>query len=262
MNRQNKISPFLIIVVCGLVLLYLHGCTRVRPLPGPAKPPTKAPAKKTEKPRPYKVMGKWYQPLPHARGFKQKGIASWYGKKFHGRKTSNGEIYNMYGVTAAHKTLPLGTYVRVRNLKNNKKIDVRINDRGPFVRGRIIDLSYGAAKKMGIVGAGTAPVEVTALGRPMAGKSAAATVPAYMPVDFYSGNFTIQVGAFSNPDNAEKLKRKLSRIYKNAHVVNDLHEKTAPFKVRVGACSTLDQAAKYETRLIQNGFPDAFIIAE
>ncbi|MBW1867285.1 MAG: septal ring lytic transglycosylase RlpA family protein [Deltaproteobacteria bacterium] len=259
MNRQNRVSLFLILVACTLVLLYLHGCTRVRPLPGPpSKPPAKAPGQ----PRPYKVMGKWYQPLPHARGFQQKGIASWYGKKFHGRKTSSGEIYNMYAVTAAHKTLPLGTYVRVHNLKNHKKIDVRINDRGPFVRGRIIDLSYGAAKKMGIVGAGTAPVEIIALGRPMAQKSTTATAPAYMPIDFYSINFTIQVGAFSNPGNAAKLKLKLSRIYENAHVVNDQHEKKAPFKVRVGTCSTLDQAAKYETRLIQNGFPDAFIIAE
>lgn len=256
MNRQNKIFPFLIIAACALALLYVHGCSRVRPLPGPpSKPPTKAP-------QPYRVMGQWYQPLPHARGFKQKGIASWYGKKFHGRKTSSGEIYDMYAVTAAHKTLPLGTYVRVHNLKNHKKIDVRINDRGPFVRGRIIDLSYGAAKKMGIVGPGTAPVEVIALGMPTDSKSTTATSPTYMPIDFYSGNFTIQVGAFSNPDNAKKLKLELSRIYKNAHIVNDLHEKKAPFKVRVGACSTLEQAVKYETRLIRDGFPDAFIIAE
>jgi rare lipoprotein A len=207
-------------------------------------------------------MGKWYHPLPHSRGFSQKGLASWYGKKFHGRKTSSGETYNMYGVSAAHKTLPLGTYVRVRNLKNYAKIDVRINDRGPFVRGRIIDLSYGAAKKLGVVGPGTAPVEITALGRPMAVKNSTMATPAYVPVDFYSGNFTIQVGAFSNVDNAAKLKLKLGRIYENAHIVTDRHTKNAPFKVRVGTCSTLDQATIYETRLMQNGFPDAFIIAE
>lgn len=255
MNRQNRVSSFLIMAVCCLVFLYLHGCARVRPLP---PPPPEAPGM----PRPYKVMGRWYHPLPHSRGFRQKGLASWYGRKFHGRKTSSGEIYNMYAVTAAHKTLPLGTYVRVHNLKNHKKVDVRINDRGPFVRGRIIDLSYGAAKKLGIVGPGTAPVEIIALGRPMATGSTAARAPAYMPVDFYSGDFTIQVGAFSNPDNAAKLKRRLSRIYENAHIVNDPHERKAPFKVRVGSCSTLDQAQKYETRLIRDGFPDAFIIAE
>ncbi len=243
---------------CTLVFLYLNGCARVRPLSPPPKTPAKAPGQSP----PYKVMGKWYHPLPHSVGFSQKGLASWYGKKFHGRKTSSGEIYNMYGVSAAHKTLPLGTYVKVHNLKNHKKIDVRINDRGPFVRGRIIDLSYGAAKKLGIVGTGTAPVEIIALGRPMARKSSTEKAPSYMPIDFYSGNFTIQVGAFSNPDNAVKLKLKLSRIHKNAHIVNDRHTKSAPFKVRVGACSTLDQAAKYEAGLIQNGFPDAFIIAE
>lgn len=248
--------------VCALVLFYLNGCARVRPASTPSRAPVKIPAKVPGQSPPYKVMGQWYHPLPHSSGFSQKGLASWYGKKFHGRKTSSGEIYDMYGVSAAHKTLPLGTYVRVRNLKNHAQIDVRINDRGPFVRGRIIDLSYGAAKKLGIVGPGTAPVEIVALGLPMASKNSTPPVPAYVPVDFYSGNFTIQVGAFSNADNAAKLKLKLSRIYENAHIVTDRHTKNAPFKVRVGTCSTLDQATTYETLMIQNGFPDAFIIAE
>jgi rare lipoprotein A len=113
-------------------------------------------------PKPYKISGKWYQPLPYARGYRERGLASWYGKKFHGRKTANGETYNMYGISAAHKTLPLGTYVTVKNLDNGKTLVVRINDRGPFVKGRIIDLSYGAAKKLGVVGPGTARVDVLA----------------------------------------------------------------------------------------------------
>jgi rare lipoprotein A len=106
----------------------------------------------------------WYQPLPHARDFRQRGEASWYGRDFHGRQTASGEIYDMYAMTAAHKTLPLGTYVRVQNRDNNKTVDVRVNDRGPFVRGRIIDLSYTAAHKIGVVGPGTAAVEIAALG--------------------------------------------------------------------------------------------------
>ena len=103
---------------------------------------------------------KWYHPVSDARGFKQKGIASWYGKKFHGRKTSSGETYNMYAMTAAHKTLPLGTYVHVKSLDNGNEVMVRINDRGPFVKGRIIDLSAGAARRLGFYKKGTARVLV------------------------------------------------------------------------------------------------------
>ena len=131
-------------------------------------------------PRPYRVNGDWYQPLASARAFRERGLASWYGKDFHGKKTSSGEVYDMYAMTAAHKILPLGTYVRVRNLENGRVADVRINDRGPFVRGRIIDLSYTAARKLGVVGPGTARVEVTALGAVGTGGSGAEK---YVPVD-------------------------------------------------------------------------------
>ena len=142
-------------VILGLWIFLCYGCTTVEP------PPTTP-----GKPKPYKVGSNWYQPLAHAQGFKQRGQASWYGRDFHGKKTSNGEIYNMHAMTAAHKTLPFGTYVTVSNLDNNRNLDVRINDRGPFVRGRIIDLSYAAAKKLGLVGPGTAYVEIVALGTP------------------------------------------------------------------------------------------------
>ncbi|MDZ7597942.1 MAG: septal ring lytic transglycosylase RlpA family protein [Desulfobacterales bacterium] len=149
-------------------LLVVGGCSA--PLqtvpPGPAAPPAaKAPPPAVQVPKPYQVYGTWYQPLTHARGFTENGRASWYGEKFHGRRTSNGEIYDMYALTAAHKTLPFDTYVKVRNLDNNRSIVVKINDRGPFVSGRIIDLSYTAAKEIGVVGPGTAPVEVVALER-------------------------------------------------------------------------------------------------
>src|SRR5690606_1206077 len=122
---------------------------------------------------------------------KERGKASWYGKKFHGYHTSNGEIYDMYGMTAAHKTLPLPTYAKVTNLKNGKSIIVRINDRGPFHDDRVIDLSYAAASKLGILENGTADVEVHAIDSPVT----------------IEENY-LQVGAFSNRDNAKQLADK------------------------------------------------------
>ncbi|MEA1867752.1 MAG: septal ring lytic transglycosylase RlpA family protein, partial [Thermodesulfobacteriota bacterium] len=100
--------------------------------------------------RPYEVNGHVYYPLPFAKGFVEEGYASWYGKKFHGRPTASSEPYNMYAITAAHRTLPMNTYVRVLNLANGREVVVRINDRGPFAKKRIIDLSYGAAGKVGL----------------------------------------------------------------------------------------------------------------
>lgn len=204
-------------------------------------------------PKPYKVLGKWYQPLPHARGFGQAGIASWYGKKFHGRKTSNGETYDMYGISAAHKTLPLGTIVWVRNLDNNRELKVRINDRGPFVKDRIIDLSYGAAQKLGIVDSGTAPVELVAIGIE-AGTNA--------PLDYYKGNFTFQVGAFRVKQNAERLRRELSQKYENTHITIFDNGGETFYRVRVGKNDNLKAAEAYEKVLIRDGFKGAFIIAE
>jgi len=115
---------------------------------------------------PYLVDGVRYQPLPSSLGYQEKGIASWYGADFHGKASANGECYNMYAFTAAHKTLPLPTVVRVTNLENNRSIVVKVNDRGPFVRGRILDLSYAAAQSLDVVRHGTAPVLVEAIGGP------------------------------------------------------------------------------------------------
>ncbi len=252
--KSGKIS-FLIniflIAVCGLLLLLFFGCST----PGP--PPTPR-----GHPKPYRIGKNWYRPRPHAQNFRQRGKASWYGKKFHGRKTANGEIYNMYAMTAAHKTLPLGTYVRVENLNNNKKIEVRINDRGPFVRGRIIDLSYMGAKKLGIVGPGIAPVEIVALGIASKTKTPGGSGRSYVPIDYYKGNFTVQVGAFSDRKNAERLQQKLDKEYKGAHIAAYNDGNATFYRVRVGRGSTLKQAEKYEEIMIQRGFEDAFAIAE
>ena len=248
-NRRVALATWLILF-CLLNFL-IFGCT----LP-------KQPVRPTGYPKPYKVLGKWYQPLPHARGFGQCGLASWYGKKFHGRKTANGETYDMYGISAAHKTLPLGTHVWVRNLKNNKELKVRINDRGPFVKDRIIDLSYGAAQKLGIVESGTAPVELVALGIETGPQLSKKSAQEATLLDYYKGNFTFQVGAFKVRENAERLKQELSQKYENTHIaVFDSGEETF-YRVRVGKNDTLKSAEAYEKILIRDGFKNVFIIAE
>ena len=274
--RAGRCFPAAVIVaLTACALTMMAGCARApaRPAPKarvyspqPARPAPvpapKAPATAPPTAKPYKVMGKWYHPLPTASGFTETGKASWYGKKFHGRPTANGERYDMHGISAAHKTLPLGTVVRVDNLDNGRALDIRINDRGPFVGGRIIDLSYGAAKTLGVVGPGTANVRITALGRPTAATAGKAT-PSYEPVDYSKGNFTFQVGAFKDPNNAERLKQRLAASYQNVHVksyFNDVHGTL--YGVRLGLATTLQQAAEYKQRLRQNGFEGAFTIAE
>ncbi len=248
-TRIKRLTPLFLILVA--LLYFIDGCATSAPSP-PKRPPGH--------PKPYKVFGKWYQPLPDSYGFRQRGIASWYGKDFHGKKTSNGEIYDMYAMTAAHKTLPLGTYVRVHNLGNNRRVAVRVNDRGPFVRGRIIDLSYTAANEIGIVGSGTARVEVIALATPAT--TDGGTPRSYEPVDLYSGNFTFQIGAFVNRENAERLTAKLNGKYKNAHITVYDRGDQIFYRVRVGKFTTLQQAGAQESILIRDGYIDLFIVAE
>ncbi len=232
------------------LLLWIGGCGTVR-----APQPVSVPGQ----PAPYRVWGNWYQPMNTADGYHERGIASWYGEDFHGRKTSSGEPYNMYAMTAAHKTLPLGTYVRVRNLDNGKEVDVRVNDRGPFVPGRIIDLSYAGAKQLDMIGPGTAHVELTALGM-AAGVSNGKQK--YVEVDYDKGLFTIQVGAFLEQANAERLRSKLSQSYQNAHIVTYNDGERTFYRVRVGHLTTLTEAEKYEKMLIESGYPSAMIVAE
>ena len=166
----------------------------------------------------------------------------------------------MHAMTAAHKTLPLGTYVRVYNLENKRSTVVRINDRGPFVRGRIIDLSYSAAREVGIVGPGTARVEVVALGKRTT--SSSNTVSTYRSGDYYTGNFTFQVGAFVSRENAEKQRRQLAQRYKNAHITVYDRGDQVFYRVRVGRFTTLDEALQQEKILIQDGFSNPILVAE
>ncbi len=146
--------------------------------------------------RPYTVFGRGYVPISSAQGYKEQGVASWYGKKFHGQKTSSGEVYDMYKMTGAHKTLPIPSYARVTNLANGRSVVVRINDRGPFHAERIIDLSYAAAFRLGYINAGSARVEVE---RVLPGES-----------EKKAGNVFVQVGAFSQKENADDLRKRLA----------------------------------------------------
>ncbi len=251
-RKDRRGRPLLRWLSVAALLFLLQACAA-----RPHSPPASSPGH----PKPYRVGGSWYRPIPTARGFEQTGTASWYGRKFHGRKTSSGETYNMYALTAAHKTLPLGTYVRVHHLGSGRSVDVRINDRGPFVRDRIIDLSYAAAKRLGIVGPGTGRVRVVALGAPR-GTSSTGAKAQYEPVDYYSGNFTFQVGAFAERTNAVRLVAKLDKRYKNAHMTTFFDGQRTFYRVRVGRSESLEEAIGYEQELIRDGFPETFIVAE
>lgn len=165
---------------------------------------------------PYVALGKRYAPIADGRGYEKRGMASWYGKKFHGKRTSSGERYDMYKMTAAHPTLPLPSYVRVTNLNNGRSVVVRVNDRGPFLHGRIIDLSYAAAYKLGIIATGTGRVEVkTVSAKPLRTAVAASDQPGRAPVKDLSGDTTryfVQFGAFSRSANAQTLIQKLQQF--------------------------------------------------
>ena len=163
---------------------------------------------------PYAVLGQSYVPDKDRKPYQARGIASWYGKKFHGQRTSSGEIYDMYGMTAAHPTLPIPSYVRVTNVKNGKSVIVRVNDRGPFHSNRIIDLSYTAASKLGYVQAGSSLVDVESIDPAQEPSPPNTTIllataqPPAIPAS-NSGEFWLQLGAFSVQANAEQLLTKL-----------------------------------------------------
>jgi rare lipoprotein A len=211
--------------------------------------------------RPYVVNGERYYPLPDSHGFVQSGKASWYGRDFHGKTTANGETYNMYKYTAAHKILPLGTYVKVVNLSNQKHAIVRINDRGPFVKGRIIDLSYSAARDLQMIGPGVADVKIMALGKEVAGNRSNETGRPIVEIeDVENGEFTIQIGAFENRDNANKLADRLKVIFEYVNVTEHKDAQKTLYKVHVSKSQTLSQADEIEKKLEDMGFAEAFIV--
>jgi rare lipoprotein A len=210
----------------------------------------------------YTVNGERYYPLPDSMGFVETGKASWYGEDFHGRPTSSGETYDMYKKTAAHKTLPLGTYVKVVNLENNKSAVVRINDRGPFVKGRIIDLSYGAAREIGMADAGLADVKVVALGKELGDAlSETGSSPVLDLRDFETGEFTVQVGAFRDRTNALNLAERLRADFEYVNIMEYADKDSRVFfRVHVSRSTTLARAGELQKRLENMGFAEAFVL--
>ena len=174
--------------------------------------PKNEPKSRYGNPESYVVFGKRYYVLDSSKNYIEKGIASWYGTKFHGRRTSSGETYDMYAMTAAHKTLPLPTYVQVKNLNNGKYIIVKVNDRGPFHENRIIDLSYTAAIKLDIIKKGTGLVEVRAIDPIRLTDDSLANEKKNGTSTNQDISFYIQVGTFAELENAEILKQKLSSL--------------------------------------------------
>ena len=253
---MKKFIFFLLIIIC------IVGCAvskRQIKVASYKKPAIVLP----EKTKPYSVYGISYYPLPSGEGFVQEGMASWYGKKFHGKKAASGEIYNMYDKTAAHKTLPFGTYVKVENLSNLREAIVRINDRGPFVKGRIIDLSYGAARGVGLVGPGVARVRVVALSKEVGKiKSGNKYRPLVEAKDFKKGKFTIQVGAFEAEDNAKRLAERLRVIFDHVTITTYIPYKAKTlYRVRVSLSKDLTEASQIVKKLEYLGFSENFIVA-
>ena len=224
--------------------------------------------------RPYVINGTTYYPIPSAVGYSEQGIASWYGEPFHGRKTANGETYNMYGDTAAHKTLPIDTMLLVKNLENGRSTMVRINDRGPFVQERIIDLTYTKAQELGIVGKGTARVEIVAMGaqqpeeEPVVatgpGKPAEPSKPKPKPPpipDFDKGNFYVQVGAFVKIENARLLAKAFAKRGRDVIIQQYPAAGMNLYRVMIFASTSLAKAKLYEKELEAEGFRYALLLA-
>jgi rare lipoprotein A len=203
---------------------------------------------------PYKALGKSYTPLKSSRGYVKRGVASWYGTKFHGRRTSSGESYDMWGMTAAHPVLPLPTYVEVSNLETGKKIVVKVNDRGPFLHGRIIDLSFAAAHKLGIADKGTGRVEVRAIDPgtfPGTDNQVHNTWNPEKVENQGSRNYYIQVGAFSSIDNAMNMRDIIVRqgytVYPKTS--QQMIAQGQPYRVKTGPISTLESALQSQYAL-------------
>jgi rare lipoprotein A len=223
--------------------------------------PKDEPRSRYGNPRQYEVFGKTYYTMQSASGYREKGIASWYGKKFHGRKTSSGEVYDMFAMTAAHKTLPLPTYVRVTNLENGRSVIVKVNDRGPFHDNRLIDLSYSAATKLGIIAKGTGLVHVEAISPGAQPTEAVVAKPSPEPVS--SAKLFLQVGAFSSQERALSVKSRLeTEVTDNVFITPIEASMGMLYRVRVGPINSVAYGDSLASRIGQLGFYDSHIVVE
>jgi rare lipoprotein A len=247
--------------LAGLLWLVLAaGCASQRPVPAPEPPGAQSDGRSRYGNGPiYEVHGRRYVVLDSSAGYNERGIASWYGKKFHGRLTSNRETYDMHAMTAAHKTLPLPTWVRVTNLQNDKSVVVRVNDRGPFVANRIIDLSYAAASALGIVQAGTAMVEVTALGDDAPIETVASAAPAAPASSAADALLYLQVGAFGDAENAH---RRFAELQDGGIEPAFVHEDAPLYRVRIGPIANVAQYDSLVLKLKRLGISEMHLVTE
>lgn len=197
-------------------------------------------------PESYTVDGHTYRIMQSPHGYKARGLASWYGTKFHSQRTSSGEDYDMYAMTAAHKTLPLPSYVRVKNLKNGREAIVKVNDRGPFHTDRVIDLSYAAATKLGILPNGTAPVEIEAVNAKFAGKP-------------HVAHYYIQAGAYGSRALARNLQLRLAKMTPTPVVIESYQQK---YIVKIGPLANKGITDKLKNQLAQQGIRGSFTILQ
>ena len=231
--------------------------------------------------RPYAVLGREYVPATSLKPYRERGIASWYGRRFHGQKTSIGETYDMYAMTAAHPTLPLPSYARVTNVASGKSVVVRVNDRGPFLHGRIIDLSYAAAHRLGIAQNGSGEVEVEAvlpaaiaqsplaaqpplppvaaapaIATPLTPVAAVPTAVDAAPLASAGGAYSVQLGAFANFANAEAFLARAQNQLASAQVEAKIRQAGGLYRVYVGPYPVRSDAERIGERITQAfGFP-------
>ena len=281
-SDRQRTKRWCLLALFGLALL-LHGCSTSvfdeqdgpgehRDVSGvPDAIPRVEPLSRGGNPTSYVVFGKRYYPMRDSRGFIERGIASWYGRKFHGRKTSNGETYDMYAMTAAHKRLPLPSFAEVVNLENGRRVVVRVNDRGPFHDNRIIDLSYAAASRIGMLGKGTALVEVRAIdprGPRRAPTTRTASVPPAAPPTRSSGverapRIFLQAGAFSDSTNAERLRQRLeSGLSRSVRVLPADSHAGRVHRVQVGPLASVEIADRISARLTGLGVAKPLIVID
>lgn len=276
-NNRTKTDkpPVLHHLISGCVLLnILSACSMLPTQDGapdrtmdwdsiPDAAPQVEPLSKYGNPPSYVVEGQRYYVKLDSQGFSQTGIASWYGTKFHGNLTSSGEPYDMYKMTAAHKTLPLPSYVSVKNLRNSRQVIVKVNDRGPFVDGRVIDLSYAAAQKLGVVQNGTAEVEITVLAAPQISRSKPESPDHIVYGRNISQKYFVQLGAFSEINNAQKFREQLTSQAIEPTVIKSYSDSSGDFhKVQVGPLTSTQDLQTMESRLNDLGYTQLYVVTE
>lgn len=270
--------------LAALPLLHACGSLPTEPTDGPPERavdvsdvpepvPRHEPRSRYGNPDSYEVFGETYHVMESSDGYRERGRASWYGTKFHGQRTSSGEPYDMFALTAAHKSLPLPTYVEVTNLDNGRSLVVKVNDRGPFHEGRIIDLSYAAARRLGVYDTGTAAVEVRALTPGADDRTAGEGATPEPPQDelmqlvqesgsggerVETGPVYLQVGAFREADNAASLRRRLEAADDIGPVA--VREEAGIHRVRVGPLDDRGHARRLGQRIADLGLPPPVVV--